>query len=140
MKGIWESFESRNKATGRLENKFPGTFRVEIVDRQQVDTLIEKGEVQVKNEEKARKEKLGANYLLDGGPCGPYTWKYFYERFPNSNMYYRFSRIGFSRDRIFAVVEASGTGFGSSRDVLYMLIKTRTGWKQYGVGGGETVC
>ena len=140
MKGLWENFDRRNKLPVSFQHKFPVKFGVEIVDREQIAVLIEKGKIETENEERNRREKLGTNYISDASTCGPFTWKYFYQRFPRANQFYQFSRIGYSANRRYAVVEATGEGFGSGSNWTYWLIRTTSGWKVYQASGGFRIC
>ena len=140
MRGLSRSLVERNSRPGKFANRFPVTFQIELIDRSEIIRLIEIGKQETEKQPKSFVNQSGQTVFYSNAPCGPPTWKYFYQRFPRVNEYFRLSRIGYSVNGRFAVVETNGEGQDSSSSWTHTFIKTKKGWQIYQAGGGMGVC
>ena len=69
---------------------------------------------------------------------GTEQWPEFHRRFPGVVGYTGFSRVGFSRDRRFALVwTGSGREFPGGGSLYWILAREGGGWKVRGTAGGQ---
>lgn len=129
MKGLWGNLAHRNKYPARLSNRFPARYHVILAELTEIDGLIAKG-----------KEEATKRHNNFGWTCGPETWTYFYKRFPGAYQYFQLSRVGYSSNGKYAVVEIMGLGDGSNSNWTHWLQKTRRGWTVYQAGAGFGSC
>jgi hypothetical protein len=125
-KGLLANYRKKNRSSAKVEPRFDVKSRYSIVHKAELEFLLEKGEQDV---------KISRQQQLD---CGN-TWKYFHEKFKNSNGYYRFSRVGFSWDGRWALVETEGQGGCWTSNSLHLLRWTKSGWKVFESVGGRTI-
>jgi hypothetical protein len=101
-----EDFDRKNKNEHPLSERFPPVRKFSLY-------LVDKG-----------------SFFTEGTTLQAYgQWKKFYERFPNAQGLFSFSRVGFNRDRNKAFVSiATSEGVGGGYGALVSLAKRREGW------------
>jgi len=134
MKGLSGNFLLANQTRSVFQHRIPVRFHYDLISQLELNDLLYKS----KAEYEVRKAELKRN--CRSADCGS-QWRYFYERFPNARQYYQLSRIGFSTNRKFCIVEINGTGEGCFRSGWTVwLKKVKGGWQMYQMGGGAGDC
>ena len=126
MKGLSRNFAKQNLSAAEVQNKFSVQFQIDLTDKSEIRDLLERGKIEYKKQQ----AELAKSGKAMASVCSPF-WEYFYEKFPNSIEYYQFSRIGFSTNHQFAVVETIGEGSCSNSWWWHWLKRTRHGWVVY---------
>lgn len=133
IKGLLNNFRRANETIAVLDKRIPVKFNYTIIDKSEIDELLKIGskELEVKKAE-YKKRNMGIRW------GNSYVWKPFNEKFPNSNGYHQFSKIGFSSKRNFAVVYVDREAGFSNDFTIYILKKSKGNWTinfSYGWGG-----
>lgn len=134
FRSLSKDFKRKNLTSSKLEKSFPVSYAYEITSQAQIDELLKIG--------KKEFERIEAEYKLRniGITSGSdIIWEPFYAKYPNANGHYRFSRVGFSSDKRFALVSVEGQGGSWSSITEYILKKSKGRWTIYQAGGGFTI-
>ncbi len=134
IRGLLNNFKARNQTPAALEGHFPIKYEYTLVNKTELEEFWEKEKAEKVKLQKEAQEKNKGVYILDGSLCP--KWKYFYEKYPNSNGYYEFSRIGFSTNKNFALLEVKGEGSCWNSNTTYILKKINKRWAIYRAFGG----
>lgn len=132
-RGLATDFLTKNKIPATLENKlFFGKYY--LVDQKEIDDFFEKARAEIQSfEEEARNRNailriISANY-----------WRPFYEKYPEAYGLYSLSRVGFTKNKEYAVVqiirESSLTGYSRT----YVLRKVERGWRIVTWSGSSSI-
>ena len=122
IRGLINNFRQRNKESVKLEKSFPIKYRYEMVNKSEIDRLLES---------EKRKDTLSED-AAEG-------WKTFERKYPDSNGYYQFSRIGFSSGREFALIHIKRSAAHGGNQTNYVLRKKKGLWTLYLAYGGGWV-
>lgn len=126
IRGLLRNFKQRNMTSAKLEESFQVNYNCEIISKSKMDALLTIGRNElerIKAEYKSR--NIGIAYEDD------IVWKPFYEKYPNSNGYYKFSRVGFSSDKRIALVLVKREASDSGDLMQYILKKIKGKWVFY---------
>ncbi|HEY8562120.1 MAG TPA: hypothetical protein VIL74_17230 [Pyrinomonadaceae bacterium] len=135
MKGLAEDFKLKNQNAGQLKRLIPVDLRYEIVADLEIDELLKTGRNELAKIEADYKERnLGIGF-----GASEIVWEPFYQKYPKTNGYYRFSRVGFSASRQFALVELERVSAGSGDSAQYVLQKAKGDWRFYASAGNHWV-
>ena len=134
MKGLVKDFNRKNRTSSKLKKIFPTKYQYEIIIESEINELWAIGKIELAKIEAENKSRQ----IKTQGDSG-IVWKPFNEKYPSSEGFYQFSRVGFSTDKRFALVlvEGSGTYWHSNRQ--YILRKVKNNWRIYSSGGGFSV-
>ena len=127
INGFAKDFNQKNKTSTKFEKLFPVDYRYYITEKSEINELLEIGEKEL------AKAKLGGIGISFGSSI---VWKPFYEKYPNSNGYYQFSRIGFSSKGKSALVFMERDASSSDDSNWFILKKIKGKWEVYSIGGG----
>lgn len=121
LEDLVENFEETNKDSVKLEKQIPTEYEYSLVTKGEIEALIEEN----------RKEN--AEYYKKCSPCmpSPYTWQPFHGKYRNLLGYYSLSRVGFSKDKKFALFYISGEELGQRAWGFYVLNKVNDKWEIY---------
>lgn len=132
IRGLAKHFKLVNKSPAKIENSFPIKQRYEITNISEIKKLLDLGGREFNETQQKRREKGQAIFAEDDGTY----WKYFNKKYSSSGGYYQFSRVGFSSNKQFALVNLEYRGESSSgSSTSYILKKTRGKWNIYSSGG-----
>lgn len=132
VSGITNDFIKKNKVSAKLQKNIRVNYQYDIVDKNEVDRLLELGKIEVEKERQTTQRNTTG--------CADEHWRIFHKNYQNSSGYYQFSRVGFSLDKTFAYVEIYGEGGSWQSNMRYILRKIRGKWKIEGGSGGHGVC
>ena len=135
MKGMSKDFNRKNQTSAKIERLFPIKYEYEITSKSKVDELLEIG----RKELDRIKEDIKRNNKPQITWGSSIVWKSFDEKYPNSNGYYQFSRVGFSSNKRFALVRVEREASESGDSMFYILRKVKGKWKIYSFGGGHWI-
>lgn len=125
-----EDLKEKSSNTTKLEHLFSIQYKYSLITKSDVDILLEEG-----------KKDLG-EYFKSCNPChkGYYSiWEPFLKKYQNSNGYYSFSRVGFSKNEKLAVVYETSYRGDKYSWMINILKKKSDGWKVTGRSGGGWV-
>lgn len=131
FKSLSKDFSRKNLIPSKLEKLFPVNYEYEITSQFEIDQLLKIGSTDF---ERIKAEYKLRNIGITSGSS--IVWKPFYAKYPKANGYYRFSRVGFSSNKNFALVSVEGKGSVWSSNIEYILRKTRGKWTIYQSSGG----
>ena len=129
FRSLSKDFKLKNLTSSKLEKSFPVNYDYEITNQSQIDELLKIGGKEF--------ERIEAEYKLRNigiTDKNSFVWEPFYAKYPNADGYYRFSRVGFSSGKIFALVSVEGQGGFWSSNMECILKKTNGKWIIYQVG------
>ena len=135
-KGLNEDFERKNKASVKLQRLFPTKLKYTLTSKSEIEKLLEIGR---KEYEKFQEKLKHENKLVIPSYGSDIIWKDFYKKFPDAHGYYQFSRIGFSFNKNYAVVDVEGKGNYWSFSSTYILKKNKKGWRIFKEFGLHTI-
>ena len=117
----------RNAVPAKLDPKFLPFLNYSLVEKQEIDNMLETDKKNFQKErQKLRRESNRDIYSV----CGP-PWKSFHAKFSEAQGYFQVSRIGFSSNRRFAMVELQGHGECWSGYWTYIFKKIGKEWRIY---------
>lgn len=138
QKGLRSNFVRVNQKPIVLTQQFSLDQRFRLVSTVEINDLIAESkkiyERERVREEERHFERTGQKVTTSRGCDG--LWSLFDKRFPDDSGYFRLSRIGYSNNRRFALVEVDGLGACWNSNHSIYLKKTRSGWKIYTIGAG----
>lgn len=138
QKGLGSNFVRVNQEPIVLTQQFSLDQRFRLVSTVEINDLIAESkkiyERERVREEERHFERTGQKVTTSRGCDG--LWSLFDKRFPDDSGYFRLSRIGYSNNRRFALVEVDGLGACWNSNHSIYLKKTRSGWKIYTIGAG----
>lgn len=133
-RGLDRDFKRRNRTPLTFRKIFPVKYKYELVNKPDFEKLLDEGRKETERvEEEQKKENISrvARWSAD--------WKYFYKKYPTANGYYRFSAIGYSRNKRFAVIKIKGEGDSWKSYNEYLFEKIKNKWVIVESGGGFIV-
>lgn len=138
QKGLSLNFVNANKKPVILTPQFSSDKRFLLVDFTEISDLIAESK---RLDELARQKIENDHFQRYGRKVGVgciccNSWSQFRKKFPNDYAYFRFSRIGYSNNRRYALVEADGSSACGNSNYSIYLRKTWRGWKIHSVGAG----
>lgn len=125
IRGLSASFEKKNQTSVTLENLSPTKQEYQIIKKSEIDKLLEVGRKEFDDNQKKlieNNKRIVPNYSEQ-------IWKYFYEKYPDSNGYYEFTRIGFSPGGEFALAYVEQRASSNGRWTGYLFRKVKGRWK-----------
>lgn len=134
--GLNKDFERRNSTPLSFKKVFPVDYKYELAEKTEIESLL--GEGKKETQRLKAEEKKSKSFQRDTG-WSEVDWKYFNEKYPKSNGYYKFSGIGYSRNKRFAVVTIEGKGTYWSGNIEYLFEKIGNKWVIKQAGGGLSV-
>ena len=134
-RGLSKDFKRKNRVSLTFRKIFPVRFKYEIADESEIEKLLNEGKKEVNREMEEEKKSNSPrtrswSYL---------NWKYFNEKYPKSNGYYKFSRIGYSLNKRFAEITTEGCGESWDSNSHYLFEKIGNKWTIIQSGGGFSV-
>lgn len=148
LEDLVENFVETNKNSVRLEKQIPTEYEYSLVTKAEIEALLEEGrkenvEYYKKCSPCAANSGCAHQYKLcrqdeKCSPCvvNPYTWQPFYKKYRNSRGYYSLSRVGFGKDKKYALVYINMDGEGRRDLRFYVLNKVNDKWEIYKSFGG----
>jgi hypothetical protein len=131
IKGLIKDFKLKNGNPTKLRNLIPVNFIYQIIGKNEIDEFLKIGNQYL--------EKIEAEYKTRNVEIGfgksEIIWKPFYEKYPKSDGYYKFSRVGFSTDKRFAMVNIERESGSSGESAEYILSKVKGKWQFYSGSG-----
>lgn len=136
QKSVYRNFANLNQESIRLDRiSLNGSTAISLAEMKGIESLIEKDREDWAKSEAERFAKTGVRtFEICGAP-----WKHFYDRFPGASGYYRFSRVGFSNDRRFALVQVNGEGQCWDSRETFLFRRKKWGWVVYAASGGFSI-
>lgn len=134
--GLNKDFERKNRNPLKFKKVFPVDYKYELIEKPEIESLLSEGRKEtqrLKAEEKKSKSSQSDTGWSEA------DWKYFSEKYPMSNGYYKFSGIGYSRNKRFAVVTIEGKGTYWSGNAEYLFEKIGNKWVIKQAGSGLSV-
>jgi hypothetical protein len=135
FRGLLRDFKRKNRTSSKLEKLFRVQYKYEITNQSKIDELLKIGSKEFKRIEAEYK----ARNIVIGMGIGDIIWEPFYEKYPNANGYYQFSRVGFSADKRFALVLVEGKGGSWDSQMQYILREVKGRWTIYQSSGSFTI-
>jgi len=132
---LTKDFRRRNETPVRLAARLPVAFEYRIIGKSRIDELLETGARALQRIEEEAKRRNGGG----GGGGDDIIWRPFYDAYRNSNGYHRFSRIGFTPDRRFALVGVERKNGSSDESRTVILRKIKGVWTIHVAYGGFSV-
>jgi hypothetical protein len=131
FRSLSADFKRKSITSSKLNKLFPVKYEYVTTSQSEIDELLKIG---TKEYEKVKAEyKLRNLGITDGSGI---VWKPFHAKYPKANGYYKFSRVGFSSDKRFALVLVEGQGSYWSSNMEYILRKIKGKWTIHQAGGG----
>jgi hypothetical protein len=130
---IDKDFTEKNKKSVNLQKHFLVKYRHWLVEKGEIDNLLETGRKEaerLKEQHKLKNPKVFQDFSI---------WKPFYEKYPQADGYFQFSRIGFNKKRSFALLRIEGEGESWKSLTYYILKKLNKRWKIYTSFGSASV-
>lgn len=134
FRSLSKDFIQKNLTSSKLEKSFSVNYDYEITSQSEIDKLLKIGEKEfnrIEAEYKLRNVGISSGSTI--------VWKPFHAKYPNANGYYQLSRVGFSKDKKFALVSVKGEGAYWTSNMDYILRKTRGKWTIYQASGGHGI-
>ncbi len=141
QKGLSANFVKANQEPLVLTPHFSRDKRFLLVDFTEITDLI----VESKRLDELERQKIeNDHFQLSGrkirvGCICCNSWSQFRRKFPNDYANFRFSRIGYSSNGRYALVEVDGSSACGSSNYSIYLRKTSRGWKIHSASAGFSV-
>jgi hypothetical protein len=120
----WEEsitdLKTRDNNFERLKEQFSIKYNYNTVSKSEIDLLLEEG------------KKANDEYYKKCEPCSvgnPFVWQPFHKKYRNSEGYYSFSRVGFSKDKKTGFVFLKTVSGDQGWSTFYVVGKANENWK-----------
>lgn len=126
IKSLIKDFNRKNRFPAVVNKLIPLKYRYEVISQSEIDELLKIGKKEF-DEFQEKSRYRGVEIVTYGGE----VWKPFYQEYPDANGYYQLSRVGFNKNKTFALVCLEREAGLSNDTGHYLLKKVKGKWKIY---------